>query len=99
MGLSKHFPAALVALAVASAGLGCSARETRGAPITDVTCGELREKNSWRSAASELANELTDQTPSAQTVTKYERALRTVCNGAAADLKPEREARKLRAGQ
>jgi hypothetical protein len=63
-----------------------------------VTCGEIREKDSWRSVASELANELTDQPPSAATVGKYETALRRVCTGAAADFKPEREARKLREG-
>jgi hypothetical protein len=99
MWMGGRCSAALVALAVVVAGCGGSERAADGAPITDVTCGDLRTKNSWRSVASDLANELTDQAPSGQTVTKYERALRTVCAGAADDFKPEREARKLRERQ
>jgi hypothetical protein len=98
MRTGTHHLAALIALAVAGAGCGGSDRAADGTPITDVTCGELREKDSWRSVASELADELTDQPPSAATVAKYETALRRVCTGAAADFKPEREARKLREG-
>jgi len=99
MRKGKYQLAALIALALAGTGCGGSERAADGTPITDVTCGELREKDSWRSVASDLADELTDQAPSAATVAKYESALRKVCTGAAADLKPEREARKLREGQ
>jgi hypothetical protein len=96
MKMRNHYLVALLTAFALATLAGCGSRDVDGSPITDTTCGELRDKDSWRSVGSEMAHALTDQPPSARTVRAYETAFRTACRGAAADFKPERRARELR---
>ncbi len=89
----RGVPAVLVAFSLL---LAPACGEKSGLEIEDVTCGELKERNSWNAVATDQADLVTDGDPRPETVAEYEGHFRAACAGAADDFKPLDRVTELR---